>query len=144
MGLHDEYQEAKQWITDELTFDREGKVNTFELTIRVLGGLLSAYHLSHDEILLEKAIDLAERTMPVFETKTGLPLSFIDLATRQGIHDLDNRGMVSTAEAATIQLEFKYLSYLTDDYSYWKAAEKTMETIRKAGGDSGLVPIFLE
>ena len=31
-------------------------VNLFETTIRVLGGLLSAYHLSNDEVFLDKAV----------------------------------------------------------------------------------------
>lgn len=143
MGLDDEFKEAKKWVAEDLSFDRGGKVNTFEITIRVLGGLLSAYHLSNDDIFLEKAVDLAERIMPVFDTKSGLPLSYVDLAERQGIADQSNRGMSSTAEAATLQLELKYLSHLTDDYSYWKAAEKVMDIIRRASTNSGLVPIFM-
>ena len=31
-------------------------VNLFETTIRVLGGLLSAYHLSNDTLFLDKAV----------------------------------------------------------------------------------------
>lgn len=127
MGLKEEFAEARQWVAKDLTFNRHGKFNTFEITIRVLGGLLSAYHLSHDAIFLEKSIDLAERIMPVFLTASGIPLSFVDLAERKGIPDTDNRGMSSTAEAATLQLEFKYLSYLTDDYVYWNAVEKVIE-----------------
>lgn len=143
MGLEEEFKEARDWVATDLTFDREGKLNTFEITIRVLGGLLSAYNLSKDQIFLDKAIDLADRMMPIFDTQSGLPLSFVDLAERKGIPDNDNRGMVSTAEATTLQLEFKYLSHLTDDYSYWKAAEKVMEIVRRVGTDSGLVPIFM-
>lgn len=50
----------------------------------------------------------------------------INLHQRKGIPDSDNNGLSSTAEAATLQLEFKYLSYLTDDDTYWKAAEKVI------------------
>jgi endoplasmic reticulum Man9GlcNAc2 1,2-alpha-mannosidase len=124
MGLDEEFAEARDWVANELTFNRDGKFNTFEITIRVLGGLLSAYHLSNDQIFLDKAIDLAERILPVFETQSRLPLSFVNLAQKTGQQDDDNRGMVSTAEAATLQLEFKYLSHLTDDYAYWNAVEK--------------------
>lgn len=42
----------------------------------------------------------------------------------KGVLDQDNNNLVSTAEAATLQLEFKYLSYLTDEDGYWRAAEK--------------------
>ena len=62
--------------------------------------------------------------LPVFDTPSGLPLSSINLAKRVGIPDRDNNGWVSTAEATTLQLEFRYLSELTDDDTYWRAAEK--------------------
>ncbi|KAG8825522.1 mannosyl-oligosaccharide alpha-1,2-mannosidase [Serendipita sp. 401] len=143
MGLHDEFAEAREWVANELSFDRDDKYNAFEVTIRVLGGLLSAYHLSQDEIFLEKATDLGERLLAIFNTNSGIPLSFVNLAKREGLPDSDNNGLSSTAEAATLQLEFKYLAHLTDDLTYWKAAEKVMDVIRNAGGMTGLVPIFM-
>lgn len=39
-----------------LHFDVNRDVNLFEVTIRVLGGLLSIYHLSDDRMYLEKAV----------------------------------------------------------------------------------------
>jgi endoplasmic reticulum Man9GlcNAc2 1,2-alpha-mannosidase len=90
----------------------------------VLGGLLSVYHLSdEDPLYLEKAIELAERMLPVFNTPSRLPSSLINLHLRKGADEPDIPGIVSTAEAATIQLEFRYLSFLTDNDSYWEAAE---------------------
>ena len=61
--------------------------------------------------------------MPVFNTPSGLPLSMVNLHLRKGVDDPDNPGLVSTAEAATIQLEFRYLSFLTDNDRYWEAVE---------------------
>lgn len=61
--------------------------------------------------------------MPAFETPTGLPLSMVNLAKRIGVPDKDNRGLVSTAEVSTLQLELKYLTMLTDDKTYWDKAE---------------------
>ena len=109
MGLTEEYGRARDWVAERLTFDVDGSVSTFETTIRVLGGLLSVYHLTGDEVYLEKAKDLADRILPAFDTPAGLPLTLINLAQRKGIPDPDNRGLVSTAEVSTIQLEFKYL-----------------------------------
>lgn len=44
----------------------------FQCTIRVLGGLLSAYHLAdNDQLFLDKAIELADRLLPAFETQSG-------------------------------------------------------------------------
>ena len=89
-----------------------------------MGGLLSAHHLSGDKLYLDKAVDLADRIMPVFDTPSGIPLSIVNLAQRKGLPDMDNYGWVSTAEATTLQLEFRYLSELTDNMEYWKAAER--------------------
>lgn len=52
-----EFKEARDWIENAFTFDRySGDVNLFEVTIRILGGLLSAYHFSGDSLFLEKAV----------------------------------------------------------------------------------------
>lgn len=44
------------WVEKNLVFSSNRDVNLFEVTIRVLGGLLSAYHLSGDKIFLNKAV----------------------------------------------------------------------------------------
>ena len=95
-----------------------------QTTIRVLGGLLSAYALTNDSMYVEKAVDLADRIMPAFDTPARLPTSMINLAKREGVRAEDNKGLVSTAEISTLQLEFRYLSYLTDNADYWDAVEK--------------------
>ncbi|GFH31193.1 alpha-1,2-mannosidase, partial [Haematococcus lacustris] len=46
----------------------------FETTIRILGGLLSAFHLSRDVGLLTKAVQLGEMLMPAFNTSLGVAL----------------------------------------------------------------------
>ena len=47
----------------------------------------------------------------------------VNLPLQKGVDDPNTPGLVSTAEAATIQLEFHYLSFLTDNDRYWEAAE---------------------
>lgn len=54
--LSSEYLEAREWVDKSLTFDKDKDVNLFEITIRALGGLLSAYHLTNDEVFKEKAV----------------------------------------------------------------------------------------
>ncbi|KAH7886293.1 glycoside hydrolase family 47 protein [Phlebopus sp. FC_14] len=145
MGLQDEYQRARAWIQNKLSFDRDANFNTFETTIRVMGGLLAAYHLSGaDPIFLEKAQDVANRILPVFNTPSGLPLSNVNLHLQIGVPDLDNNGYVSTAEAATLQLEFRYLSYLTDEDIYWEKAEGVMAVLKAARMPHGLASIFID
>jgi len=116
--------------------------------------------LTEEPIYLERAVDLADRMMPVFDTPSGIPLSMINLGLREGVPDRDNNGLASTAEATTLQLEFKYLSYLTDNDVYWKAVEKVlfnisasnfcvnishkvMAVVRKTRMNPALAPIFM-
>lgn len=116
-----------------------------QTTIRVLGGLLSAYQLSEqDSLYLEKAVELADRIMPVFKTHNGIPMTMINLGLRKGIPEEGNNGWVSTAEIATLQLEFKYLSHITGDRKYWDAVEKVMTVIREARMGTGLASIFIK
>lgn len=58
MNLHDEFQQARDWVANSLTFEKNVDVNLFETTIRVLGGLMSAYHLSQDDLFLKKAVSI--------------------------------------------------------------------------------------
>ncbi|KIL61808.1 glycoside hydrolase family 47 protein [Amanita muscaria Koide BX008] len=146
MGLEDEYKRARQWIADSLSFDRDENFNLFETTIRVLGGLLSAYHLSHNDTLyLEKAIDLADRLLPAFDTASGVPQAMSNLGQRVGIYDRGNGGMVSTAEATTLQLEFRYLSHISGNNTYWDKAEKVLRIVKDQTLPlGGLAPIFMQ
>ena len=114
------------------------------MTICVLGGLLTAYHLSsQDSIYLERAKDLADCILPTFNTPSGLPLSQVNLTQQKGIQDPDQPGLISTAEAATLQLEFKYLAYLTNEDIYWEKAEWVMEVIKLAHMPHSLALIFM-
>src|SRR3990172_2115172 len=73
MGLTDEAAGAKKLILDSLTFDLDLEVQSFEITIRLLGGLLSAYQLDGDRRFLSLAEDLGARLLPVFSSPTGMP-----------------------------------------------------------------------
>ncbi|KAF9958605.1 mannosyl-oligosaccharide alpha-1,2-mannosidase, partial [Mortierella alpina] len=143
MGLEDEFEEAKAWVKNELDFDQDGEVNLFETTIRVLGGLLSAYDQSgQDPVFLHKAVDLADRLMGAFETTSGIPYASVHLKDRRGVPSHE-RGISSTSEVATLQLEFKYLSHLTGDAKYWKAAENVILKMKDLDNLDGLVPIYI-
>ncbi|KIP02174.1 glycoside hydrolase family 47 protein [Phlebiopsis gigantea 11061_1 CR5-6] len=143
MGLDEEYQRARKWVENKLDFDQDANFNTFETTIRVLGGLLSAYNLTGDALYLEKAVDLGDRILPAFNTPSGLPTSMINLGKREGVMNPDTPDLVSTAEAATLQLELRYLSWLTDNEEYWEKAEKVMRVIKDARLATGLASIYL-
>ncbi|KAF9366353.1 mannosyl-oligosaccharide alpha-1,2-mannosidase [Mortierella sp. NVP85] len=143
MGLKDEFEEAKAWVRDELNFHQDGEVNLFETTIRVLGGLLSAYDLSgHDSVFLTKAVDLADRLMGAFKTDSGIPYASVHLESGRGVPGHEG-GISTTSEVSTIQLEFKYLSYITGDDKYWRVAENVIMKMKDLDTLDGLVPIFI-
>jgi len=134
MGLKDEADEARELIATKLSFDQDMYVQNFEITIRLLGGLLSAYQLSGDARLLDKAQDLAKRLLPVFDSPTGLPYTHVNLHTGQV------RGRLSNpAETGTLILEFGLLSQLTGQPVYFEKAKRALvETYRRAS-PQGLV-----
>lgn len=153
-------QHAREWLAKTLTWDQNQDVNTFETTIRMLGGLLSAHYLSNEyphlaalkdddlgqageDLYLEKATDLAGRLMAAFESTSGVPYASVNLAEYKGIPSHADMGASSTAEATTLQLEFKYLAKLTGEENYWKKAERVMEIIDENNPKDGLVPIYI-
>jgi hypothetical protein len=79
---------------------------------------------------LEKAVELADRLLPAFDTPSGLPQSRINLSTRKGIPDAEYPALVGTAEVSTLQLEFRYLSHLTANDIYWRKAEKVCTSVK--------------
>src|SRR2546428_13470876 len=108
MGFKDEARSTPEYIVRNLSFDKDIEVQNFEITIRLLGGLLSSYQLTGDERLLNLAEDLGIRLLPVFNSPTGLPYRYVNLRTGKV------RGAeTNPAEAGTLLIEFGSLSKLT-------------------------------
>ncbi|TID17673.1 hypothetical protein CANINC_003942 [Pichia inconspicua] len=154
MDCKEELEDAKSWVDKELNYNINTDVNVFETTIRMLGGLLSAHYLSDDpeeNIFLEKAVLLGNKLVTAFDTPSGIPAMELNLKKekpgRSGFPALG----ASTAEIATLQLEFKYLSNLTGEAYFWDAAEKVMSYLHRnqyseAGVSKkydGLAPIYV-
>jgi len=142
MNLKEELKEAQGWVRDSLNFDINKDVNLFETTIRVLGGLLSTYHLSQEKVYLDKAVDLADRLLTAFDTPSGIPFSDVNLRTRRG-HAPKWSPDSSTSEVTTIQLEFRDLSRATGNPKYEEAVAKVSRQVHEQPKTSGLVPIYI-
>lgn len=82
--------------------------NVFETTIRVLGGLLTMFELTKNPVFLQKSVQLADSMMPAFETKSGIPVNSINFQRKVAVAAGD--GLSSTAEATTLQLEWRHLT----------------------------------
>lgn len=153
MNLTSRLSTARLWVSRKLDYDQEQDVNTFETTIRMLGGLLSAHYLStkipgasstRDRIYMSKAVDLADRLLGAYDTPSGISYASVMMNTGKGIRSHADGGSSSTAEATTLQLEMKYLSDLTGNAIYWQKAEQVMKAIDDNLATDGLVPIFVE
>lgn len=143
MGLDKEFDRARNWVKNELNYDMDYNVNTFETTIRMLGGLLSTHFLTLDDLFLEKATDLANRIIGAFDSPTGIPYASVNLHSGVGIRSHTDMGASSTAEVATLQLEFKYLAKLTGETLYWEKAEQVIAALDNNHPEDGLVPIYV-
>ena len=62
MGLSDEFAEARNWVEQDMVVGMDKDVNLFETTIRVLGGLLSTYHLTGDQLFYDRAVSMGMGT----------------------------------------------------------------------------------
>ncbi|XP_047274731.1 mannosyl-oligosaccharide 1,2-alpha-mannosidase IA isoform X3 [Homo sapiens] len=49
MEMKHEFEEAKSWVEENLDFNVNAEISVFEVNIRFVGGLLSAYYLSGEE-----------------------------------------------------------------------------------------------
>ncbi|KAI7952474.1 hypothetical protein MJO29_008105, partial [Puccinia striiformis f. sp. tritici] len=83
-----------------------------------MGGLISAYDLSGDELMLERAKELAEWLVPALVTSS---------ANRYEIHrnpSGKHTGRVCIAEIGSLTLEFTRLSQLTSKEFYYDVVQK--------------------
>lgn len=143
MDCKDEFERAKEWVKNDLDYHFDYNVNVFETTIRMLGGLLSAFHLSEDDVFLDRAADLANALIGAFDSPLGIPYASVNLQSGEGVKNHVDRGALSTAEVATLQLELKYLSKLTGESLYWEKSEQIMRILDANQPADGLVPIFV-
>jgi mannosidase alpha-like ER degradation enhancer 2 len=134
MGLQDEAAKTREYIVQNLSFDHDIYVKNFEITIRMLGGLLSSYQLTGDKRLLALADDLGKRLLPAFNSPTGMPYMYVNLKTGA------TRGARSNpAEIGTLLIEFGALSKLTRKPIYFDRAKRALVNLYNRRSKIGLV-----
>jgi len=134
MGLTEEANEAKALILEKLNFDIDMRIQNFEVVIRLLGGLLSAYQWDGDTKFLDLAKDLADRLLPVFNSPTGMPYRYINLKTGKTDNNISN-----PAEIGTLFIEFGMLSKLTSNPVYYEKSKKAIVELYNRKSKIGLV-----
>ncbi|EDV29034.1 uncharacterized protein TRIADDRAFT_52514 [Trichoplax adhaerens] len=148
MGNKTEFARVVKILIDTANFDIDINVSVFETNIRIVGGLLSAHLLSHkaglelednwpcDGPLLRLAVDVADRLLPAFDTRTNLPYGTINL--RHGVPKGETT-ITSTATCGTLIVEFGTLSLLTGVSKYKDAAMKSILALWEKKSAIGLV-----
>ncbi|GER47399.1 Mannosyl-oligosaccharide 1,2-alpha-mannosidase IA [Striga asiatica] len=137
LGNDTEFEKAVLWLSENLTFDVDARINLFECNIRVLGGLVSAHILATDSTnrltkgtyknqLLALAEDLGQRFLPAFNTPTGLPYAWINL--KYGVME-NEITETSTSGCGSLILEMGALSRLTGDPRFESAALRALRKL---------------
>jgi mannosidase alpha-like ER degradation enhancer 2 len=138
MGLNDEARTTREYVATHLSFDKDIDVQNFEITIRLLGGLLSCYEMTGDQRLLKLAEDLGNRLLPVFASPTGIPYRYVNLKTGKV------RGNVTNpAEAGTLLIEFGTLARLTHRQIFYDKAKRALVEIFNRRSPIGLVGTWI-
>ena len=134
LGLSGEAEEARAYIDANLSFDKDVEVKNFEIVIRVLGGLLSAYQLTSDARLLALADDLGRRLLPAFDSPTGMPYMKVNLRTGKVSGAKSN-----PAEIGTLLLELGTLARLSKNDVYFAKAKRALVEVFSRRSRAGLV-----
>ncbi|KAJ6458125.1 glycoside hydrolase [Mycena vitilis] len=139
MGLYDLFEDGLNVVSNTTFYTPPDEfVPFFETIIRYLGGLLSAYALSGEPILLKKADELGTSLLPAFKTPSGLPMYAVNPMT--GNTRGGWTGGVLWSEALSNQMEYKYLAHLTGRAEYYERTEKIMEIMANATITGGQFP----
>jgi mannosidase alpha-like ER degradation enhancer 2 len=134
MGLRPQADEARKLIDTQLNLDQDIYVKDFEITIRLLGSLLSSYELTGDKRLLELADDLGRRMLPMFNSPTGMPYEYVNL------HTGAVRGTKSNpAEIGSLLIEYGMLARHTGKQEYYDKAKRALVELYKRRSPIGLV-----
>ncbi|KAI3341187.1 family 47 glycosyl hydrolase [Ustulina deusta] len=147
MDLRDDFYDAVAAAARiDWSNTKETACNWFETTIRHLGGLLSAYDLSHEPVLFQKAIELGDMLYMAFDTPTRMPPFWFDFELakagrlRAGTHD-------PSASTTSSSLEFTRLAQLTGESKYYDAIDRVAEMLDRTQNATrlpGMWPTFLD
>ncbi|KAM9723021.1 mannosyl-oligosaccharide 1,2-alpha-mannosidase IA isoform 2-T2 [Menidia menidia] len=144
MGLIEEYNDAKEWVQTSLDLNSNGEASLFEVNIRYVGGLLSAYYLTGEELFKNKAMELGEKLLPAFNTPTGIPRGVINLGSGTSWSwGWASAGSSILAEFGTLHLEFVHLTELSKDPIYTEKVMNIRKLLNKIEKPHGLYPNFL-
>ena len=146
MGLKKEFDEAVTAAVDiDLSQSTTQQINVFETTIRHLGGFLSAYDLSGDERLLQKAREFGDMLIVAFDTPNRMPITrWYPYSSFERSQAADPNVLV--AEIGSLSMEFTRLSIVTGDPKWYDAVKRIFDQLEKQQNDTylpGMWPVTI-
>ncbi|KAM6906212.1 mannosyl-oligosaccharide 1,2-alpha-mannosidase IA [Lycodopsis pacificus] len=144
MEMFEEFDAATDWVEKNLDFNVNAEVSVFEVNIRFVGGLLSAYYLSGKEVYRRKAVELGEKLLPAFKTPTGIPWALLNLKSGIGRNwPWASGGSSILAEYGTLHLEFMHLSKLSGNPDFAQKVMNIRKVLNRLEKPQGLYPNYL-
>ncbi|XP_059898090.1 mannosyl-oligosaccharide 1,2-alpha-mannosidase IA [Gadus macrocephalus] len=144
MEMYEDFDEATAWVEKNLDFSLNTEVSVFEVNIRFVGGLLSAYYLSGKDVFRRKAVELGERLLPAFKTSTGIPWALLNLKSGIGRNwPWASGGSSILAEYGTLHLEFMHLSKLSGNPEFAQKVMNIRKVLERLDKPHGLYPNYL-
>uniref|UniRef100_A0A8C9Y789 alpha-1,2-Mannosidase n=2 Tax=Percomorphaceae TaxID=1489872 RepID=A0A8C9Y789_SANLU len=144
MEMFEEFDAATDWVEKNLDFNVNAEVSVFEVNIRFVGGLLSAYYLSGKEVFRRKAVELGEKLLPAFKTPTGIPWALLNLKSGIGRNwPWASGGSSILAEYGTLHLEFMHLSKLSGNPEFAQKVMNIRKVLNRLDKPQGLYPNYL-
>ncbi|XP_016393038.1 mannosyl-oligosaccharide 1,2-alpha-mannosidase IA isoform X1 [Sinocyclocheilus rhinocerous] len=144
MEMYDEFEAATEWVEMNLDFNMNAEISVFEVNIRFVGGLLSAYYLSGKEVFRRKAVELGEKLLPAFKTPTGIPWALLNLKSGIGRNwPWASGGSSILAEYGTLHLEFMHLSELSGRPVFAEKVMNIRKVLNRLDKPQGLYPNYL-
>uniref|UniRef100_A0AAY4BNL6 alpha-1,2-Mannosidase n=1 Tax=Denticeps clupeoides TaxID=299321 RepID=A0AAY4BNL6_9TELE len=116
MEMYQEFEEATEWVEKNLDFNMNAEISVFEVNIRFVGGLLSAYYLSGKEVtatlelidnpslILKIPSDSISPEFPSADVLLHDPRSFIALFCLTGSVPAGNRRRVCIGSVNCISI----------------------------------------
>ncbi|GAB1317516.1 Glycosyl hydrolase family 47-domain-containing protein [Madurella fahalii] len=154
MGLKTEFDDAVEAVKDIdfSTTPYRADIPVFETIIRYLGGLVAAYdvtgaHDGHYPVLLEKAVELAEILMSVFDTPNRMPILYYNWQPAYSTNPKRASRDVSVAELGSMGMEFTRLAQLTGKNKYYDAIARitdALEDLQNRENGTAIPGIFPE
>jgi len=139
LGLDDYAKEVENYVIDSISWDKDLFVKTFEVNIRILGGLLSMFEYTGDQRILDKTEEFGQKMLKAFDSPTGMPYYWFNLKTGE-----TKGSKINVAEAASYMMEMGVLSYYTKNPVYYQAAKKANLAVWERVSDIHLVAELID